>query len=376
MSAALQTSFYVAFGRDLKVDVEKRVIPGFAVATLGPAVGHDEIIDEETLNQIVQLGQRAPVRCRIDHPDQVDPKMPQIANKLEKLVGFAKNFRRDGNVVRADCYVLPSAAAPLGDKLLALANSEAADFFGASMVHISRTDNKRVRVEELLALDFVDFPAANPSGLFSVGTRKESNMADPLKPAERDGKFYVMCEGKEYEVAMPAPKVEEDEEEPEVKKEDVDGEPTTGAMSATIEKARLDGVNSEREYRKAFNAAMTAGGLTGKDAEEFETAFYGIDIKQVKFHATRAIANRAKPVGEGNGTPDPKEKEKNEEKQIEEACAKRFEAEPQLVKLWSRNPDPLSEEYKAGLARYIGREKQWAKEQKANAQKAASLKQS
>ncbi len=359
-----EIQIFAYFGVGAKVDFEKRAIMGFAVATAGPALGHDEKLDMQTLKQIVELGNRAPIRCRMDHPDQPDEDHPVIGSKLEKLVGFAKNFRLDGDVVRADCFLLAEAAAPLSSRIMALAGSAAAEFIGASMVHLSRLDKeKNVRVENLLAIDFVDFPAANPAGLFSVKNKGETNV-DPLKKFEREGKEYVIVEGKEYEIeaskeeAAPAKEPDADDDV----EQDAEEETGAGEMSAKFKakfaKAESAGVAKERAYRAEFDTALTAGGITGEAAVKFHADFYGLEIKQVKFLAANALASRAKGVGEGSGV----QGEESAEKKAEAAAIKRFDSNPQTRKLWTQSTNQNSEEYKGARARFVSYELKYAKE--------------
>jgi hypothetical protein len=108
------------------------------------------------------------------------------------FIGRSKNFRREGNLVRADLYLSEAAKeSPNGDLhsyVLALAKEDPLAF-GASMVFRGehayqkdkdgKDDAKKpmlTRVDKLLACDVVDSPAANPNGLFS----EEDSLAETL----------------------------------------------------------------------------------------------------------------------------------------------------------------------------------------------------
>ncbi len=184
----------VAKGIELKegkphVDREKGIIYGYSVVTIGPALGHNMNVDETTLRQVVEHGNKskAGIKTRFDHPSA-------SSTSMGTFLGRSKNFRRDGDLVRADLHLSDAAKeAPQGDLysyVLSLAEKDPAAF-GASMVfsgkHEEQLDDngnpkgdkngkplpKLARVEKLYASDIVDDPAANPDGLFSHDTLAE-----------------------------------------------------------------------------------------------------------------------------------------------------------------------------------------------------------
>ncbi|WP_447979077.1 hypothetical protein [Candidatus Nitrospira bockiana] len=172
-----------------RVDREARIIYGFSVVTKRPALGHNMLIDDTTLDQVVEHGNKAKrgIKARFDHPNA-------SSTSMGTTIGRAVNFRRDGNRVRADLHLLAAtASAPGGDRaehVLDLAE-EAPDLFGASMVFegehemqknedgSQKTDSKGrplpklARVSKLWATDVVDEPAANAGGFLSA----ESSLA-------------------------------------------------------------------------------------------------------------------------------------------------------------------------------------------------------
>ena len=166
----------------LQVDREAGVIRGFKVATLGIAKGHGVIVDEVTLSQIETLGNKDSIgiKSRFWHPETRDG--------LGSLIGFATNFRREGDSVIADLLISPSAAkSPLGnlaDYIMTLAES-APSAFGASPHVKKKTETIRgqklpsLRIAELRAVDLVDEPATN-DGLFEAG---KGDMPENVTPA-------------------------------------------------------------------------------------------------------------------------------------------------------------------------------------------------
>ena len=69
---------------------------GISVITAGPALGHDMVIDETTLEQVLELGNaNAPVKVLANH-----------SNDVGAVLGFLTSFRIDGPRVRADLELL------------------------------------------------------------------------------------------------------------------------------------------------------------------------------------------------------------------------------------------------------------------------------
>jgi hypothetical protein len=360
------------------VDAERRQILGFVVATKGDAAGHGECLDDESLAQIVALGNSGAaadtgaMRARLNHPNGPNPR--SIECPLEQMLGFPRNFRLDGDKVRADLQLLSPLAAPAGDQLLALA-TEAPWLLGASLVFDVQDPaahekarkagkNPSVRFASIYALDFVDLPATNPQGLFAAGkdpTNGDKKMAK-LKAYVRNGGLFASVGGDESEIEMPeeytckhCTKAAADGEDGAKKKHAAEpADPQTHA--AQLEAARTDAVKAERVYRSEFDTAAAAAGLTGEPLTKFHSAFYGRPIEDVKFLAASAIGGRAKAVGEGGGGDVAKtdaEKAAEADSAITEACAKRFAADGDLRALWGvQVSQPENPAYKAGLARF------------------------
>ena len=160
------------------VDAEEGILRGVAVATKGPALGHDMELDSEFLDSLVMAGnlKSAGIKSRFDHPNA-------SSTSMGSFLGRTKNFRREGDVVRADLHLSDAAKhSPQGDLhhyTLKLANDEP-DMFGMSIVFsgtsVEQLDAdgnpiegapKLARLEKFLASDVVDDPAANPDGVFS-----------------------------------------------------------------------------------------------------------------------------------------------------------------------------------------------------------------
>ncbi len=189
------------------------IIYGASVIARGEALGHYAWIDSETLDQVEKLGNSVDgLKVRFTHPSM-------SGDGLGSYLGRAKNFKRDGDQVFADVHLSPTAKnTPDGD--LAAYVMELADddpeAFGMSIVfshdfqaeeqfeidHEEATESGgrrfvspdpdnvenyyHVRLSALHGADFVDEPAANPSGLFHKGPT-----ADILKQAESVAEYAL-----------------------------------------------------------------------------------------------------------------------------------------------------------------------------------------
>jgi hypothetical protein len=170
--------------RGKKHDKGKGVIYGYAVITKGKLNEQDIRkweMDDISLNQIVDLGNKTEIgiKSRFGHPNM-------SGEALGTFLGRAKNFRRDGDAVRADLYFDETAyKTPSGDLaayVLDLAENDPDSFgtsivFSADMEYRIEKDGARkkdakgkelpalVRFKTLLGSDVVDDPAAT-SGMF------------------------------------------------------------------------------------------------------------------------------------------------------------------------------------------------------------------
>ena len=177
------------------------IIHGFALCTVGEALGHGHWCDAVMLQQIVDLGNAKTngIKARFTHPGL-------SSDGLGSFLGRAKNLTLQGEVVRGDLHFDKTAhVTPDGDLAayaMGLAESDP-EAFGSSIVFMhdraseeqfqldnggewNSYDGYRVivnfespdprntnhyphcRIAELRAVDVVDEPAANPDGLFHI----------------------------------------------------------------------------------------------------------------------------------------------------------------------------------------------------------------
>ena len=122
----------IARGGDVRVNRKDEVIAGFAVVTKG--VTHDERgeFDDVALDSVVEFGNQSKggIKSRFGHPNM-------SSTALGTFLGRTKNFRRDGDVVRADLHIDRTAhETPDGDLAGYVMNLAESDpgAFGSSMV--------------------------------------------------------------------------------------------------------------------------------------------------------------------------------------------------------------------------------------------------
>jgi len=141
---------------------------GISVATVGPALGHAMLVDDVTLLQAEAAGQvGSPVKVFVDHDESID-----------SLIGFLANFRIEEDQLRADLELLGShPQATFYSEIL----TKAPNRVGFSMTFSGtpdEQDGKRfARVSELVSVDLVSRPAANPDGVFRAGSEPEVDTA-------------------------------------------------------------------------------------------------------------------------------------------------------------------------------------------------------
>lgn len=221
------------------VDREARALNGVAVAQAVEALGHDLLLDETTIDQVVQFGNRATkgIKSRFTHPGLSN-------NGLGKFLGRAKKFWKDtsGTVptARATLYLSRAASkSPNGDLagyVMDLAEEDP-EAFGNSIVFkvnptwkrpdgtevpmfnvvdgeiVGRNDKPDdattkkpfARVIELSAVDVVDEPAANRDGMFSTisfGRWPSGLTAELFRQMDDLLTHYQISPGRAYQFAM------------------------------------------------------------------------------------------------------------------------------------------------------------------------------
>jgi hypothetical protein len=139
------------------VDVVNGVIRGVSVITAGViARGHDLAVDDTTLVQMHSCAlSRGQVPVKIDHK-----------SGAASVCGFLTNFRRDGDKLKADWHLLESH--PQRAQILETVQRMPRGVgLSAAFVSPERSEAGKARVAELISVDYVTLPAANPDGMFA-----------------------------------------------------------------------------------------------------------------------------------------------------------------------------------------------------------------
>lgn len=149
---------------------------GISAITAGPALGHDCIIDQTTLEQVCQLGNdSAPVKVFPDHDESVSD-----------LIGAMTNFRIEGEQVKCDLELISEhPMANYYGKILSIF-PEALGFSIAWIGSVVEEAGQQVaRLVELTSVDLVSQPAANPSGLYSNGEKVARKLKSAAKTSQK-----------------------------------------------------------------------------------------------------------------------------------------------------------------------------------------------
>ena len=173
--------------------VDDGVLRGVSVITEGEAKGHGVLIDSKTIETVKA--------CADTHKDGVQVKIDH-GTGFASIVGVLKNFRIEGPKLLADLHLLKTHEdyATIVEIAQAMPSSVglSISFSGAR----EEIDGKQyARCTELYSVDFVDQPAANPSGLFSAVDSRGKGMANADTLLSRIKAVFVETENKDLETA-------------------------------------------------------------------------------------------------------------------------------------------------------------------------------
>ena len=156
------------------VDKINAIIRGVSVITSGiVARGHDLEVDEQTMQEMKTCGETRG-RC----PVKVDHKSGAGA-----VCGYLSEFRIAGNKLKADWHLLQTH--PQKDQILETAERMpegvglSTAFIGSDKPERTKSGKLAARCKELISVDYVALPAANPDGLFSVKVDTPQNTMNP-----------------------------------------------------------------------------------------------------------------------------------------------------------------------------------------------------
>jgi hypothetical protein len=140
------------------IDDINAIIRGVSVITSGLiAKGHDLEVDCVTLDQIQRCAcERGQVPVKVDHK-----------SGAAAVCGYLTNFRRGENKLKADWFLLQTH--PQRDQILEVARRMPRGVgLSASFVSPDVSVHGKARCTELISVDYVTLPAANPDGMFGA----------------------------------------------------------------------------------------------------------------------------------------------------------------------------------------------------------------
>ena len=142
-----------------------------SVITAGPALGHGIQIDATTLSMVAGLGNDAsPVKVFPDHEETV-----------RDLIGAMKNFRVEGDQVKADLELI--AEHPLSNYYSRILEifPETLGFSISWEGSLEQVGEDQIcRPSSILSVDLVSRAAANPGGVFSARSVPRKAAAKPI----------------------------------------------------------------------------------------------------------------------------------------------------------------------------------------------------
>jgi len=140
------------------VDTKNAAVYGVSVCTSGVvARGHDLTVDATTLKQMLAAAEaKGQIPVKVDHK-----------SGAASVCGYLENFRIEGQKLKADWHLLHSH--PQTAQILEVAERMPAGVgLSASFLPPDKPEAGKARCGELLSVDYVTLPAANPTGLFSA----------------------------------------------------------------------------------------------------------------------------------------------------------------------------------------------------------------
>ena len=149
-----------------KVDAEAGIIHGVCVMCIGKAKGHEVSIDEKSLTQFLALAQQ--------HTDGIKVKFGNDHKAgVEDTTGLLKNFKRDGDKIRADLHLLKTD--PNFNKIVEMAKTLPNEFGLSASTQADEEligHDKFVRFLDIFSVDIVSNPAATNGLFFSTNNQK------------------------------------------------------------------------------------------------------------------------------------------------------------------------------------------------------------
>ena len=174
-----------------KIDKDSGTMLGVSLISVGPALGHDLFVDQTSLETIIDKLEAERLPAYITHKGAI------FDDRLTREIGIFENFRVEEDRLIADFEAFESFRdddSRKFNRLFELAE-KMPERFGLSIVFSADTvwatedgdvdtlerpddalfDFPSVRVDSVSSADFVDSPAANERGLFSIIDKKPTS---------------------------------------------------------------------------------------------------------------------------------------------------------------------------------------------------------
>jgi len=145
------------------VDTVNGVIRNVSIITAGiVARGHDLTVDATTIREMKACAlAKGQIPCRLDHKAGA-----------ASVIGYLTNFRESGQKLIGDLFLL--AMHPQTAQILETAQRMPQGMgLSASFVTPDNAERGKARCQEIISVDIVPLPAANPDGFFSARTESE-----------------------------------------------------------------------------------------------------------------------------------------------------------------------------------------------------------
>ena len=164
-----------------RIDVENGIIYGVKMIQKGPVKDkRGLLVTEQTLDQVLQMAQAEEdgVKARYGHPPKPGEDM------LNRFLGRWKNFRRDGDLIRADLHLSKTAfkMPQLGDVAGYILELTQIDprALGVSIYgpFADDFDGKNISLRKITAFDIVDEPAGTDGGMLSQQPSFEAALSE------------------------------------------------------------------------------------------------------------------------------------------------------------------------------------------------------
>jgi hypothetical protein len=238
------------------INSEEGIMSGVSLISVGEAKGHELFVDEDSIESILSVIKDTKLPSYLTHRGAL------FEDRLTKEIGYFNNFRIKDNKIVGDFHAFKSFKdddAKTYRRLFEMAE-QIPERFGLSIVFsanqvwatekgdvetLDKPDDAlfeypSIRVNEVMSADFVDTPAANEKGLFSLTNKSIQSMTkaelieinkklsaenEDLKAELATKEFSESDESKESEVEFAAhedEKLEEHEELEESKEEELE----------------------------------------------------------------------------------------------------------------------------------------------------------